>query len=181
MMQNRIFACISGAVILSFVGALQVGCSADSARDALGIGKQSPDEYLIVERAPLSVPPDYELRPPSASDLEAQYADLRERAEKILLGSGDDIDGPISESEEAFLSDAGALNADAAIRRLIDVESGVRVVEDDRLIDDLMFWGEQEGRDFIVDPVAEAERLRRNFLSGMPVTYGASPTIEQKN
>ena len=37
------------------------------------------------------------------------------------------------------------------------------------------------GADFIVDPVAEAERLRRNALSGMPVTYGASPTIERKN
>ena len=181
MNQNKVFVCISGAIILSVVGVLQAGCSMDSTRDALGMGKQSPDEYLIVEGAPLSVPPDYELRPPSASDLEATYADLRERAERILLGSGNGNDDPISESEVAFLTEAGALNADATIRRTIDVESGAGVIENDLLIDDLMFWSEQEGTGFIIDPVAEAERLRRNALSGLPVTYGASPTIELKN
>ena len=181
MKQKRVFVCIFGLIILSVVGVLQASCSLDATRDVLGMGKQSPDEYLIVESAPLSVPPDYELRPPSASDLETQYADLRERAEKILLGSRDGNDDPISESEVAFLTDAGALHADAAIRRTIDIESGALVIETDRLIDDLMFWSEQEGTDFIIDPVAEAERLRRNALLGLPVTYGASPTIEQKN
>ena len=181
MKQNRVFVCISGAIILSVAGVLHAGCSLDSTRDALGMGKQSPDEYLIVERAPLSVPPDYELRPPSATDVAAQYADLRERAERILLGSENANDDPISDSEVAFLTDAGALHADAAIRRTIDIESGAGVIENDRFIDDLMFWSEQEGTGFIIDPVAEAERLRRNALSGLPVTYGASPTIEQKN
>ena len=98
-----------------------------------------------------------------------------------MLGSGNGNDDPISESEVAFLTEAGALNADAAIRRTIDVESGAGVIENDLLINDLMFWSEQEGAGFIIDPVAEAERLRRNALSGLPVTYGASPTIEQKN
>ena len=157
------------------------GCSVDSVRETMGMGKQSPDEYLIVERPPLSVPPSYELRPPSASDLEAQYADLRKKAEEILIGSTSGGGEAMSESELAFLSDAGALNANSQIRRILDTEGGVRFVEDDRFVEELMFWTEQESSDFIVDPVAEAERLRRNALSGMPVTYGASPTIERKN
>ena len=159
----------------------QAGCSVDSARDALGMGKQSPDEFLIVERAPLSVPPDYELRPPTTGDLESQYANLRDRAEEILLGPGSGSETPMSDAEVVFLSDAGALNADAGIRRTIDSENGGRVVEDDRFIEDLMFWSDPDGTDIIVDPVAEAERLRRNALSGLPVTYGASPTIQKKD
>ena len=166
--------------IIGLCGVLQLGCSVDSVGDALGMGKQSPDEYLIVERPPLSIPPDYELRPPSAGDLDATYSELRERAEKILLGLEDNQNQAISESEIAFLSDAGALDSDPGIRRKIDIESGVSVVEDERLIEELMFWREQGGSDFIVDPVAEAERLRRNALSGLPTTYGASPTIEKK-
>ena len=169
--------------ILGFVpvSAILVGCSVDSVRETVGMGKQSPDEYLIMERVPLSIPPNYELRPPSASDLEIQYANLRERAEDILLGSANGGGEPMSESELAFLSDAGALNSGSEIRHIIDTEGGVRFVEDDRFVDELMFWSDEEGSDFIVDPVAEAERLRRNALSGMPVTYGASPTIERKN
>mgnify|MGYP002037142610 CR=1 FL=1 len=163
------------------ISALLVGCSVDSVRETMGMGKRSPDEYLIVERAPLSVPPSYELRPPSASDLEAQYASLRKRAQDILIGSANGGEKPMSESELAFLSDAGALNSGSEIRHIIDTESGVRFVEDDRFVDELMFWTDKEGTEFIVDPVAEAERLRRNALSGMPVTYGASPTIERKN
>ena len=163
------------------ISALLVGCSVDSVRETMGMGKRSPDEYLIVERAPLSVPPSYELRPPSASDLEAQYASLRKRAQDILIGSANGGEKPMSESELAFLSDAGALNSGSEIRHIIDTERGVRFVDDDRFVDELMFWTDKEGTEFIVDPVAEAERLRRNALSGMPVTYGASPTIERKN
>ena len=51
------------ALAAAIVGALIVtGC--DGAREAIGIGKQSPDEFAIVTRAPLSMPPDYGLRPP---------------------------------------------------------------------------------------------------------------------
>ncbi len=181
MIMENVFGCW-GKILGSLpVCALIVGCSAESVRETMGMGKRSPDEYLIVERAPLSMPPNYELRPPSASDLEIQYASLRKRAEDILIGSASGNEKPMSESELAFLSDAGALNSDSEIRHIIDTENGVRFVEDDRFVDELMFWSDEEGKDFIVDPVAEAERLRRNALSGMPVTYGASPTIERKN
>jgi|TARA_Y100000588_G_scaffold82294_1_gene86710 hypothetical protein len=181
MIMKNVFG--SWGKVLGFlpISALLVGCSVDSVRETMGMGKRSPDEYLIVERAPLSVPPSYELRPPSASDLEAQYASLRKRAQDILIGSANGGEKPMSESELAFLSDAGALNSGSEIRHIIDTESGVRFVEDDRFVDELMFWTDKEGTEFIVDPVAEAERLRRNALSGMPVTYGASPTIERKN
>lgn len=38
------------------------GCS--DPKKALGLGKRSPDEFTVVTRAPLSLPPEYALRPP---------------------------------------------------------------------------------------------------------------------
>ncbi|MEC7944356.1 MAG: DUF3035 domain-containing protein, partial [Pseudomonadota bacterium] len=41
-----------------FVG----GC--EGVREAAGIAKKAPDEFAIITHAPLSMPPDYGLRPP---------------------------------------------------------------------------------------------------------------------
>ena len=38
------------------------GC--EGVREAAGIAKKAPDEFAVVTRAPLSMPPDYGLRPP---------------------------------------------------------------------------------------------------------------------
>jgi hypothetical protein len=40
------------------------GCAQGSVQDALGMSKRAPDEFAVVKRAPLIVPPDFELRPP---------------------------------------------------------------------------------------------------------------------
>ena len=41
------------------------GCAPGTVQDALGMGKRSPDEFAVVSRAPLILPPDYGLRPPA--------------------------------------------------------------------------------------------------------------------
>ena len=101
----------------------------------------------------------------------------------VIDGMADALVGTAKQEtvSNSYSSSATALNSGSEIRHIIDTEGGVRFVEDDRFVDELMFWSDEGGSDFIVDPVAEAERLRRNALSGMPVTYGASPTIERKN
>jgi hypothetical protein len=40
------------------------GCAQGSVQEALGMSKRAPDEFAVVKRAPLIVPPDFELRPP---------------------------------------------------------------------------------------------------------------------
>ena len=155
-------------------------CSLQAARQTLGIEKQSPDEYLVVERAPLSLPPNFDLRPPTPGAAQAQYVDLRQQAERILLGLDDGPAADRSEGETALLAGAGALNTDARIRQTIDRENGIYMVEDGRFVDDLMFWQGDADSSLIIDPVAEAERLRENAAAGLPVTYGESPTIRRK-
>ncbi|MEL6257580.1 MAG: DUF3035 domain-containing protein, partial [Pseudomonadota bacterium] len=44
---------------------LFLGCGAVSALSACGVsGGRSPDEFRIVTKAPLEIPPEYNLRPP---------------------------------------------------------------------------------------------------------------------
>ena len=42
------------------------GCT--SAQKALGMSKVVPDEFRVVSKAPLAVPPDYALRPPAPGE-----------------------------------------------------------------------------------------------------------------
>ena len=41
----------------------------EGAREAIGIGKQSPDEFAVVTRAPLSMPPDFGLSDASKGEV----------------------------------------------------------------------------------------------------------------
>ena len=169
------------ALLLGWLAA----CSLQGTREMLGMGKQVPDEYLVVEHAPLSLPPNFDLRPPRPGAAGAQYVDLRKRAERILRNLSSDSppstsERTISEGEIALLTDAGALNVDSKVRSLIDGDNGDYVAEDERFVDDLMFWQGDDESTLIVDPVAEAKRLRVNAAAGLPVTYGNTPTIERK-
>jgi len=42
------------------------GCT--STKKALGMSKVVPDEFRVVSKAPLAVPPDYALRPPAPGE-----------------------------------------------------------------------------------------------------------------
>ena len=47
---------------LSLIALFVSGCS--QMREELGLNRNSPDEFTVVKRAPLTLPPEYNLRPP---------------------------------------------------------------------------------------------------------------------
>jgi hypothetical protein len=55
------------AVLVVF-GGLVAGCSETGFQDFFGAGKYAPDETQVSVNQPLSVPPDLQLRPPSATE-----------------------------------------------------------------------------------------------------------------
>ena len=59
-MTNRVLPRLLLAPLISFL-ALS-GCS--DAKEQLGLTRSAPDEFAVVKRAPLAMPPDYTLRPP---------------------------------------------------------------------------------------------------------------------
>ena len=60
------------------------GCS--SLRNSVGLTKITPDEFLTVSTAPLTVPPEYGLRPPAPGQPRPQELAPESAARQILLG-----------------------------------------------------------------------------------------------
>src|SRR3546814_12506032 len=56
-------------------------------RDSLGLTKQSPDEFRVVSRAPLTLPPDYNLRPPEPGAPRPQVGSASQQAERAVFAN----------------------------------------------------------------------------------------------
>ncbi len=65
---------------------LAPGCS--DLRVALGMDRVGPDEFVIESRAPLTIPPDFNLRPPNPGALRPQETTAAERARKVIDTAG---------------------------------------------------------------------------------------------
>jgi hypothetical protein len=74
-----------GLVMLTLLP--MVGCSRGTVQDALGMSKRSPDEFAVVKRAPLIVPPDYDLRPPDPGAPRPNVGSTADQARVALTGS----------------------------------------------------------------------------------------------
>jgi hypothetical protein len=169
-------------LLLMAVAALALaGCK--SVKEELGVGRHSPDEFSVVKRAPLTLPPDYNLRPPGEGvPTTASEVPLQTRA--VLMGAPA---APVAKgsAETSLLEKMGAANASPDIRSVIDRENGYLALQNRSVADKLIFWKDgavspDMTEDPVVDPKAEAERLKKNEAEGKPATEGDVPVIEKK-
>jgi hypothetical protein len=176
-------------VLCLIAAALSVaGC--DRARSVIGLDKQAPDEFAVVTRAPLSLPPDYGLRPPTPGAQRPQEQAVRNEARDILLRNSrltpsDAVkeavsSGRFSTGEAAFLARAGALNADPTIRQTVNRESTAIAEATTGMLDKVLFWRKVDEPGVIVDPEKESRRLREARAMGDAVNKGEVPIIERK-
>jgi len=112
------------------------GCQ--SAGKALGLGKVSPDEFRVVSKPPLILPPDYALRPPAPGEPRPQELQPESAARQALLGdrAAQDRD----DGEKLLASKAGADRADPLIRYVVDDEFGALAHKEKSFADWVMFW-----------------------------------------
>ena len=87
--------------------------------------------------------------------------------------------GP-SLGEKALLGQAGAANADPAIREVVNRESALLADADRSFADKLIFWQEKTAPGVVVDAEAEAKRLRENAAVGRPASEGESPIVVRR-
>jgi hypothetical protein len=154
-------------------------------RDQLGLNKQSPDEFRVVSRAPLTVPPDFQLRPPEPGAPRPQVGTTAQQAERAVFRNTTIAQQTASApnrtaGEQALLDAAGAQAADPAIRAIVNRETKQLNDESERFVDLLVFWNAQSPAGTIVDPVAETRRLQENAALGQPATTGPTPQIERR-
>lgn len=136
-------------------------CS-DEAKQDLGLINVAPDEFSVVTRAPLSVPPDYALRPPRPGAARPMEISTKDQARQTIFGVKDvDSSGAVkvdTESSNGFLAKVGANNANPDIRDVIDTETPT----DNRTTAERLLFlkskTESEGNP--IDPNEEFERLK---------------------
>jgi hypothetical protein len=139
---NRVVAAV---VILGAVGLS--GCS--SASRALGMSKVTPDEFRVVTKAPLVVPPDFSLRPPAPGEPRPQELQPESAARQALLGQR--AAEARTSGEKALVARAGAEQADPLVRYVVDDEFGDIAHKDRSFADRVMFWRKDKP---IAPPVA---------------------------
>jgi hypothetical protein len=186
--------------VLAAVGlAMTLGGCTDLRR-AFGMEKVIPDEFAVVSRAPLAIPPDYSLRPPQPGAAPSQEVPAQDRAKEAVFRVGQQqasLPPPATQrspGEGALLQKAGAPNADPAIREHVRDDVALTPEGQRGFVDKLLFWRKSGPPDSneVIDPAKEAERIKQAQAAGTPVapdTPGATsqtatqqptPTIERK-
>ena len=171
-------------------------CGRGTVQDALGMGKRSPDEFAVVSRAPLIMPPDYGLRPPGAGESRPGVDTPSEQARARLVsqapqpsdGAGQEVlaaafDQPSateSPGEQALVAQASRVPSDPDIRRKIAAENQQLAEVEQSLFTRLIEWRSPSTLGATIDPAAETQRLRTNRVEGKPATEGDSPVITQR-
>ncbi len=151
-----------GSVILT-------GCS--SVSKGLGLHKNVPNEFNILTKPPLVIPPEYNLRPPKTGELNVEEKYATVAARKALLG---DIDpAKPSQGEAVLIAKAGAGRANPAVRVLIDGQNSIER-KNRGFSDRVLFWknGKAIGPDGQpLDPDTEARRQKAVIAAtgGKPV------------
>ena len=159
------------------------GC--EDVRSALGVEKTSPDEFSVITHAPLSMPPDYALRPPRPGTARPQDETAQAMAKSAITGtpvasSATASAAGTNSAEGKFLQQAGATNVDPNIREQVDQETASLNQQSNSFVDRLIFWRETPPPGQVVDPAAEAKRLQENAALGKPVTTGTTPVIVRR-
>ena len=164
--------------LLLLLPILLAGCSnADQTLRTFGLTRDPPDEYTVTTRAPLSVPPDFALRPPAPGAARPQELTQSDQARLSLTPDAAIAPAPANASspgQQALLEQAGA-PPPANIRNQLDADAALD--KDPGLTDRLMFWKPAD-RNSVIDPAKEAERLKRDAAAGAPDTTGTTPIFQ---
>jgi len=115
------------AVTILAAGVALSACQ--SLRQAVGSAKNPPDEFTVVTKAPLVIPPDYNLRPPQPGAAARNEPDPDAQARDALFPQGAAAQAAAlgtaySDGEKLLLTKSNALAVDPDIRRRITSDAG---------------------------------------------------------
>ena len=163
-MKNSIFTLF---ILLSVLVTLQ-GCSSFSS--LMPNNRTVPNEFKVISNPPLSLPPDFNLRPPQKD------APIKRNSPEILFGSDISNEAPIDSADEGFLSLTGASNKSDNIRSILDQEQAKQIEEDGKknVLDKVLSYtrGDNEHKDPVVDSLAERKRIEESTKEGVHPAEG---------
>lgn len=136
-------------------------CSSNNSGERSG----TPNEFRIIKKAPLTVPPEYSLRPPAIGT--TRPAELSAEREDRTLNFGEQIGVNASASEQILVAKAGAISVSPIIREAIDYDEAGILRKNAAIGDAVTGWTGSE------EELAEA--------ATDSATGGADVTIERSN
>ena len=174
------------ASILISVIAL-TGC--EETKRVFGKTKEAPDEFAVYRRAPLSLPPDSDLRPPTPGVSRPQVVNPRDQAraalglsakktDKVDLSKSEDITR-LSNGERALLALTGANKANPQIRKLVEEKTADLYETNETFTDKMVFW-RSKNKGVALDPQKELKRIREAQSLGKPLNSKDIPSVTRK-
>ncbi len=171
-------------IALACAAALSLS-ACEATKEQFDFSKKAPDEFAVVKRAPLEMPPDFTtIQAPRPGAPRPQELSATEMARSAVLGEAAQqqiaTENGVSQGEAVLLQKTGATNASPAIRAQVDKETAEIIKEKTPGIDKLKKMVGQEPAEpakELVDPVAETNRLKQNKAEGKPISTGKTPKI----
>ena len=181
---KKIFLTVFMLPVIGLLG----GC--EETKRALGQAKDGPDEFAVYPRAPLTLPPQFGLRPPAPGSKRPQEISPRDSAKQALNfkrknqidfnQQNNSLDPELSQGERSVLELTGSINADPAIRQKVETETRVMAIESKTVTDEITFWQKKEPFGTVLDPTKEAKRIRETQALGQPLNTNNIPIIKRK-
>lgn len=150
-MKKTIIFTVSAMALFSVTGCLSSGSK----------NSRAPDEFRVVTKAPLTVPPEYKLRPPAAGTTLPAEVD----ASRVGVASafGTNIGKNASPAERALVKSAEAQSVSPLIRSQIDYEEVRTIRKNKSVVDRVLFWRSDNSEDV-------AKSMDDNATGGQAVT-----------
>ncbi len=176
-------------ILSIFILIALTSCTGSDVKNTLGLRKKAPDEFMVLSRPALTVPPAFDLPEPETTSTSAPKDFSNNNAKQALFGASDaKKDSKKSTAENLFLNKAGFGSAQSDIRQ--QLEEDARALEEptpeetqekgffERLFEPLQL---DEAPDPIVSPVAEKERIKDAKASGKKISGEDAATIQPKS
>ena len=168
---------------LALAAASLAGCgnTTDLSR-SFGLTRDAPDEFTVTTQVPLSMPPDYSIRPPNPGASRPQTVSEQQQAEQALVPQTALTGEPTGQASagQAALVQAAGPTPPANIRAEVNGEAAAAAQQNQGFVDTLMFWREPAPPGIVVDPQKEAQRIRENAALGRNQDQGDTPIIQPR-
>jgi hypothetical protein len=160
------------------------GC--DTIRSAAGIGKEAPDEFAVVTKAPLVVPPDFNLRPPRPGAAPTNQSSPTGAAQAALFSDDpnavqESLGNGYSSEEKLILANSGAAVADHSIRQQLASDEKAMEGSDQSFTDQVLFGGSPTpDAGHPVNADAEKQRIDAAKAAGQTTPGGGQIAAQQQ-
>ena len=169
---------LRAAALVTVAAVALSGC--DTIRNAAGMEKSAPDEFAVTTKAPLVIPPDYNLRPPRPGAVPTNQVEPTEAAEDALFGNDPatiaaQLPSTYSESEKLLLANAKVQNIDPQIRQHLSSDHKSMLGADDGFTNDILFWQKPKtDNGQPLDADKDARAIDEKKAGQTPATPGAA-------